>query len=182
MPARAAGIAAACLLMVLPAVFGCEEKIKPSVLSNVDSRTLPQQESWNSTVTLSDSGVVTAVIEAGYIRVYDQPPRTLLSEGVKVHFLDADGRETSVLTSREGQVNDQTNDLEASGDVVVVSKDSTVLSTTRLYWDSKKNLIHTPDYVSIVSPRERIQGRGFEADQNLRSYRIFKVTGQADAK
>ena len=28
---------------------GCEEKTMPSVSSTLDSRTLPQQESWNST-------------------------------------------------------------------------------------------------------------------------------------
>ena len=182
MPFRSAWSTAATLLILILACLGCEEKIKPSVLSNIDSQTLPQQESWNSTVTLSDSGVVTAIIQAGYIRVYDQPPQTLLSEGVTVHFLDADGKETSVLTSSDGQVDDQTNDLEASGDVVVVSSDSTVLKTTRLFWDNKKKLIHTPDNVDITSPKERIQGKGFEADQNLRSYRIFKVTGQADAQ
>jgi len=168
------------LVVVLVA---CEEKIKPTVLTQIDSTTLPQQESWNSTVTLTDSGKVKAVIRAGYIRVFEEPRRTMLSEGVVVDFFNDEGIKNSVLTSREGMVNDVTNDFEAWKDVVVVSQeDSSTLRTERLFWDNRKQLIHTPEFVSIVSPQEKIQGTGFEAEQNLNRYRIFRVSGQTQGK
>jgi LPS export ABC transporter protein LptC len=170
-------ILAAALFVVLA---GCEEKVKPTVLPEIDSKTLPHQESWKSTITISDSGIVKAIIEAGYIRVYEEPRRTLLSEGVVVDFYDEEGMKTSVLTSLEASVNDVTNDLEAWGNVVVVSQsDSTVLRTERLFLDNRRALIHTPEFVRIVSPREKIQGTGFEAEQNLKNYRIFKVSGES---
>lgn len=161
----------------------CEEKIRPTVLSTVDTRTLPQQESWNSTVTLTDSGKVKAIIRAGYIQVYEEPRRTMLSEGVVIDFYNDVGIKNSVLTSREGKVNDVTNDFEAWGNVVVVSQeDSTTLRTERLFWDNRKQLIHTTEFVSIVSPTEKIQGTGFEAEQNLNRYRIFRVSGQTQGQ
>ena len=160
-------------------LYACEEKIKPTVLFQVDSRTIPQQESWNSTVTLSDSGRVKAVINAGYIRVYETPRQTLLSDGVVVHFFNEEGKRSSVLTSKEGKVNDVNNDLEAYGNVVVVSEDSTILRTEKLFWSNSRQRVHTPEFVKISSPEERIQGRGFEAEQNLGNYRIFHVTGEA---
>jgi len=164
-------------------VAGCEEKIRPTVLPEIDSKTLPHQESWNSTITISDSGVVKAIIDAGYIRVYEEPRRTLLSDGVVVDFYDEEGVKTSVLTSLEASVNDVTNDLEAWGNVVVVSEsDSTVLRTERLFWDNRRELIHTPEFVRIVSPQEKIQGTGFEAEQNLKNYRIFKVSGETQTQ
>lgn len=158
---------------------GCEDKIKPTVLPGIDSHSLPQQESWNSTVTLSDSGRVRAVINAGYIRVFDYPRETHLSEGVFVRFFDEEGVQTSVMTSDEGKVDDNTNDLEARGRVIVVSEDSTRLVTDKLYWDNQKRRIHTPEFVSIMSHKEKVQGKGFESDQSLRNYRIFHVTGEA---
>ena len=171
------------LLFVLAcAAGGCEEKVKPSVLADVDSKNLPQQESWNSTVVISDSGKVKAVIEAGYIRVFDVSRETLLSEGVIVHFFDEQGVQSSELHSREAKVDDRTNDFEAIGDVVVTSSDSTVLRTERLFWDNAKQLVHTTDDVWITSPKESIQGKGFEAQQNLRNYRIFQVSGEARAQ
>ena len=74
---------ASCLLA------GCEEKIKPSVLPSVDSKTMPQQESWNSEIVLSDSGKIRAVIDAGYLCVYEGSRLTQMSEGVIVHFYDS---------------------------------------------------------------------------------------------
>ncbi len=159
-------------------LWGCEEKIKPSVLPGIDSQTIPQQESWNSTIALSDSGQLKALIQSGYIQKYDEPREILLREGVTVFFYDDEQRHTSTLTSREGKVDELTNNLEAHGNVVVISQESTRLQTEKLYWDNGRRLIHTPEYVSIVSPREQVQGKGFESDQQLRNYRIFRVTGR----
>jgi LPS export ABC transporter protein LptC len=163
---------------------GCEEKIKPSVISSVNSQTLPQQESWNSTIVVSDSGRIRAIIWAGYIRVYESSPVTQMSQGVKVRFFDAEGRQTSYLTSEEGSVDEVTNNLEAHKHVVVVSSDSSRLKTEDLLWDNRRQLIYTPrnEYVDITTPKEKLQGRGFESDQYLRNYRVFRVTGETRAE
>ena len=165
-------------LLALLAALGCEEKIKPTVLPGLDSQMLPQQESWKSKIVLSDSGRVKAVILAGYLRAFQSPAETHMSEGIVVHFYDTDGTQSSVLTARGGKVDDITKNLEASGDVLVVSSDSTHLRTEKLFWDNRKQLIHTPEFVRIDSPKERLQGFGFESDQHLRSYRIFRVSGE----
>jgi LPS export ABC transporter protein LptC len=170
------------LWILVVAALGCEEKIRPSVLQNLNSAQLPKQESWNSSIAVSDSGRSKALIRAGYIRVFEYPAETHLSQGVTVHFFDESGHETSVLTADEGKVDDMTNNLEARGNVVVVSTDSTRLRTSVLFWNNGTRLIHTPEFVDIVSPKEKIQGRGFEADQGLRNYRIFRVTGEAKAE
>ncbi|HTP12294.1 MAG TPA: LPS export ABC transporter periplasmic protein LptC [Bacteroidota bacterium] len=173
---------AATLLLASCWFAGCEDKIKPTVLPTIDSRTLPQQESWNSRITLSDSGKVRAVIDAGYLCSYEGSRQTQMSEGVVVHFFDTDGNQTSVLTSQRANVDEATNDLEAIGNVVVVSSDSTKLRTEHLYWDNKRQLVHTPEFVRINSPTEALQGHGFESDQNLRHYKVFHPTGQALTK
>lgn len=166
------------MALLVIALAGCEDKIKPTVLPGIDSQTLPQQESWNSKIVLSDSGNVKAIIRAGYVRVYQSPAETHLSEGIVVHFYDTEGKESSVLTAETGKVNDNTKNLEASGNVLVVATDSTQLRTQKLYWDNRKQLIHTPEFVRINSPKERLQGFGFESDQQLRQYKIFRVSGE----
>jgi LPS export ABC transporter protein LptC len=157
---------------------GCEEKIKPSVLPGIDPASLPQQESWNSTIVLSDSGKVLARIQAGYIQKFDAPQETNMSQGIVVYFYNELGQQTTTMKASRGVVNESTYDLRAEGDVVVVSDDSTKLRSERLFWDNKRRLIHTPEFVTVTSPRENVQGHGFESDQRLRNYRIFKVTAQ----
>ena len=170
------------LCAALIMLTGCEEKIKPSVISTIDSRTLPQQESWNSTITVSDSGRVTAIIFAGYIRVFESDQKTYLSQGVRVRFFNIHGIQTSVLTSDEGTVDEMTNNLEARKNVVVVSSDSSLMKTEQLFWDNNRQLIYTPAYVQITTKKDRLQGHGFESDQSLRNYRIFRVTGQSQTE
>lgn len=160
----------------------CEDKIKPSVLPTIDSKTIPQEESWNSHITLSDSGIVRAVIDAGYLELPEGSQQTHMSDGVVVHFFDTEGVQTSVLTSKEAIVDESTDNLEAIGNVLVVSSDSSKLRTEHLYWDNKRQLIHTPEYVRITSPTESLQGHGFESDQSLHNYKVFHPTGEALTK
>jgi LPS export ABC transporter protein LptC len=171
-----------CVCVLVLCMCGCGEKIRPSVLQGIDTKHGPQQESWHSTVVISDSGKVQARIIAGYIRKFDSPQETLLDSGVVVYFYNELGKQTTTMTALHGKVNERTYDIDAFGSVVVVSDDSTKLRSEKLYWDNQRRLIHTPEYVSIVSPKEKVQGQGFESDQRLRNYRIFKVTAQVRAE
>lgn len=167
---------AACALLLS---VGCAEKIKPSVLGGVSSATLPSQESWNTTVTFTDSGIVKAILKAGHIAAFEASKQTQLDSGVHVDFFDEHGVHSSVLTSRTGKVDENTNNLEAIGNVVVVSDSGVVVETEKLFWDNQRQLIHSDEFVKITSPKENLQGHGFESDQNLKNYKIFKVTGTA---
>jgi LPS export ABC transporter protein LptC len=164
------------------AVVGCEEKVKPSVLSGISSNQLPSQESWHSTITFTDSGIVKAVVKANHIYEYDNSKITYLEDSVRVDFFDQFGKHTSVLTSDKGQVDEGTNNLEATGNVVVRSDSGTVVHTEKMYWDNKMELIHSPEFVRITTPKEQLQGTGFESDYNLKNYKIFKATGTAESK
>jgi LPS export ABC transporter protein LptC len=161
---------------------GCAEKIKPSVLGSMPSASIPSQESWGSTVQFSDSGVTKAILKAGHIFAFDNTRQTFLDKGVHVDFFDALGRHSSVLTSERGNVDEATNNLEATGNVVVKSDSGVVVVTEKLYWDNARQRIYSDAFVKITSPTEQLQGQGFESDQNLKNYRIFRVTGSAESK
>jgi len=166
-------------MVILP---GCAEKVRPSVLSGVSSAQLPTQESWKSTITFSDSGIVKAIVHAGHIYAFDNSRTTYLDSGVVIDFFDEFGRHTTVLTSHRGSVDEGTNNLEATGNVIVTSDSGTVVRTEKMFWTNAKQLIHSPEFVHITSPTEDLQGTGFESDHNLRNYKIFKVTGTSERK
>lgn len=179
---RCVNVSAMLLFLILSVLAGCAEKIKPTAMKGIDSRTLPQQESWNPTITISDSGKVGAIVTSDYLEKYDAPPQTLLKGNVVVRLFNSLGKQTSVITAKEGKVNEQTNDLEAYGNVLVVSSDSSRLWSERLFWNNTKRLIHTPDFVRIVTIKEKLQGYGFESDESLKNYTINRVTGTADTQ
>ena len=168
---------ALCSVLVL-LLCGCEEKTKPSLIPLTQSD-LPSQESWQSKVIVSDSARTKAILWAGHIAVYKEQRYTLLDDSIHVDFFNELEEHTSVLTARRGKVNDVTRDFEAHDHVVVVSDDGTVLRTEHLFWDNARRKIHTDAFVDIVSRTEHIMGQGMQADQGLKNYEIFKVTGQA---
>ena len=168
------------LLLALLAL-SCEDKVKPSVVP-LPNTELPSQESWNSTITFSDSARVKAILWAGHISRFSFQKYTLLADSVHVDFFDSDERHTSLLTAKRGRVNDATQDFVAHGNVVVISDSGTTLKTDSLSWNNSTRKIYTQAFVDIVSPTEHIMGRGMESDQNLKDYKIFRVTGSAVTK
>ena len=167
-----------CALALLLAAAGCGERVNPSVVP-LPAAALPSQESWRSTVTFTDSARVKAVLWAGHIAEFQAERVTLLDDSVHVDFYDEEGRHTSLLTARRGKVNDATQDFEADDSVVVVSDSGSTMKTDRLYWTNADRTIHTDAFVDITSPTEHITGKGMVSDQDLKNYRIFRVTGEA---
>ena len=169
-------------VFLIPMLYGCAEKIKPSALGGISSASLPAQESWNTTITFTDSGIVKAVVKAGHISAYEHTRITQLDSSVRVDFFDEKGNHSSVLTSRRAQVDEGTNNLEAIGNVIVKSDSGVIVETEKLFWDNPRERIHSQEFVRITSPKEKLQGIGFESDQQLRNYKIFKVSGTAESK
>lgn len=170
------------LIVVLVILNGCsDQSVKPKVIS-IKTKELPDQESFNTKVVFSDSGIVKAILRANHIAVYSSRNETLLDGGIVVDFFDRDGNHTSVLTADKGRVDDLTQDLYAFGNVVARSDSGVVLKTEELKWVNSKRKIVTDKYVEITSPTEEIRGYGLESDQSLKDYVIFRVSGRIETK
>lgn len=88
-----------------------------------------------------------------------------------------EGKIVSTLTGKRGKINDKSKDIEIFDSVKVVSSDSVSLSTNRLYWNNATRKVSSEEFVRIKTPLEEIEGYGFESDQSLSNYRIFRVSG-----
>jgi LPS export ABC transporter protein LptC len=166
------------ILFVLSIIISAcsEEKVKPSIDASIKGAELPSQESWNSTVFFTDSGKTKAVLKAGHLRVYENSKETLLDSNITVDFYNDEDSISTILTAKRGKVNDATNDLYAFDSVVVVSDSGTTLKTDELMWRNKDRKIVSDKFVTILSPKEKIQGFGFESDQSLKNYVIYNIT------
>ncbi|MCL5030003.1 MAG: LPS export ABC transporter periplasmic protein LptC [Bacteroidetes bacterium] len=157
-------------------VAGCsEEKMQPSINSSLQVAKLPAQESWDDTVFFSDSGKTKAVLFANHLKMYDQPQETLL-DTIQVNFYNLLGKVSTVLNSNKGKVDDVTKDLYAIDSVVAVNDSGVTLKTQELMWRNRDRKIVSDKFVTIISPKEKIQGYGFESDQNLNNYTIYNIT------
>ncbi|MBI5663094.1 MAG: LPS export ABC transporter periplasmic protein LptC [Ignavibacterium album] len=164
------------IILLMIGIIGCSgERVKPPIDRSFQDQNIPTQESWNATVTFSDSGKIRAILFAGHIRMYSDKNETLLDSSIKIDFYDINEMKTTTLTSKRGRVDDLTNDLYAF-DSVSVESDSIIITTEEMMWRNKDRKIVSDKFVTILSPKEKIQGYGFESDQNLKNYVIYNIT------
>ena len=165
-----------CLFISVALISCSEEKVKPAIDKNIRVEELPAQESWNSRVIFSDSGKTKAVLETGHLRVFTEGQYTLLDEGVKVDFYDESEKISTVLTSLNGKVDDASQNLFAMDSVVAVNDSGVTINSDELMWRNKDKKIVSDKFVTITTPKEKIEGYGFESDQTLRNYVIHNIT------
>ncbi len=163
--------------IILSLAAGCsQERVKPTVNINLTEGELPSQESWNTEVIFSDSGITDAILHAGHLKVFEKAQETLLDSNIQVDFYNRLGKITTTLTAKKGKVDSRTNNLYAIDSVVAVSDSGVTLKTEELIWRNKDQKIVSDKFVTIISSKEKIQGYGFESDQALRNYVIYNIT------
>ncbi|MGD8780028.1 MAG: LPS export ABC transporter periplasmic protein LptC [Ignavibacteria bacterium] len=164
------------LIIFALAFVSCNEnKVKPTVDNLIINGEYPSQESWDSKILFSEEGKIKAVLYADHLTKYDNTQESYL-EGVKILFYNEEGVNTSVLTSDSGKVNDLTKNMYAINNVVAISDSGDTLTSDELLWVNKEKKIKTEKFVTIKSEAETIQGYGFESDQHLNNYVIYKIT------
>ena len=158
-------------------IYGCtKEKVEPTVNVQLTAEEIPDQESWNSTIFFTDSGKTRAILNAGHIKVFSKIKETLLDSNIRVDFYNNEEIHTTTLTSKRGKVDEKTNNLYAIDSVVAVNDSGIVITSDEMMWRNRDRKIVSDKYVTIVSPNEKIEGYGFESDQNLRNYIIYNIT------
>jgi len=165
------------LIFIWLSIFGCtKDKVEPTVNVKLTAEEIPDQESWNSIIFFTDSGRTKAILEAGHLRVFSRSKETLLDSNIVVKFFNDEELHTTTLTSKRGRVDEKTNNLYAIDSVVAVNDSGIVITSDEMMWRNKDRKIISDKYVTIVSPKEKIEGYGFESDQNLREYIIYDIT------
>ena len=142
----------------------------------------PVQESWGVKLTLTESGLKRGVIEAGHGEEYrvNSGNEHRLDKGIKVIFFDIAGKPTTTITAQKAVIH-QNQNIEAEGNVIITSG-TTVIKTESIQRTSKDKMIRSDKFVTISKPDETITGQGFESDQTLKKYRIFRGSGRAFIK
>ena len=170
-----------CFLVFLLLTTACT-KIEEHEASVAKTEELPDQESWNSKIILSEEGIVRCIIHAGHLQQFEAGEIAKIDEGMKVDFFDEKGEHTSQLTAREGEVHQKTKDLEASGDVVILSDDGVRLMTDHIRWDHARQKILAPGEVTLSTDQGTETGVGLEADAKFSHWTMREVTGHSEER
>ncbi len=146
----------------------------------------PAQEGWTIRIALTESGIKRGVIDAGHGAEYRVNGRSEhhLDGGVKVTLFDANGHAATIITAQKAVIHDN-QDIEAQDNIIItsgVSGNTTVIKTEYVKRSANDKMIRSDRFVTISKLDETIRGEGFESDQALKKYRIFRGSGEAFIK
>jgi len=133
----------------------------------------PETELKDATIVLTDKGIRNAVVRAAYIAKYSDTKETFARE-LDADFYDDNGIHTSNLVSDSGWINEEDQNMEVLGHVVVVNSDGVKLETESLTWDQSINRVVTDDFVKITRGNDILTGYGLITDQRMESIKILK--------
>jgi LPS export ABC transporter protein LptC len=153
---------------------GCQETgATPPVNAGAVADTA-DQTLFGVRLTLADRGVQRALLQADTAFTYEDNSRTELRT-VRSTFYTETGLKNGTLTSREGTYNVRSQNMEARGNVIVISDDGRRLETPQLRFDTGRNEISGDSAFVLTRPGEILQGIGFIADPALTHIRILRA-------
>uniref|UniRef100_A0A832I1U4 LPS export ABC transporter periplasmic protein LptC n=1 Tax=Eiseniibacteriota bacterium TaxID=2212470 RepID=A0A832I1U4_UNCEI len=175
---RAALAALAALALALPALTGCgrQRTAGPGPASGE----LPDQEVRDFVLTETHEGAVQWVLYARWAAMFDARNQ-ILARSIRVDFFGADGARTSELTAREGEINQLTKDMTATGNVVLRTTEGTRMTTEQLRFLNAKQRVVSDGLVRVDRGGDVLTGVGFESDPELRHFE-FKRRVQATVR
>jgi LPS export ABC transporter protein LptC len=122
---------------------------------------------------LTDRGVERAELFADTALTFDDNTRTEMRR-VRSTFYTQTGVKNATLTALKGTYNVRLGDMEARGNVVVLSEDGRKLETQQLKYDPAKNEISSDSAFVLTEPTRRVEGIGFTSDPGMKLMRVLK--------
>ena len=119
------------------------------------------------------------MIHAGHVRQFEDKQLIRLGGRIRMEFFDRTEEPTSVLTAQEGTVEQQTKNMEAWGDVVIVSGDSLRVEAQRIRWDQASKRIFAEGEVMVSDRQGTEHGEGLVFDGRSRTWTMTKVSGRS---
>lgn len=123
------------------------------------------------------------MIRAGHIQIYEEKQIIKAEGALRIDFYNRDdGSHASTLTAKRGEINQNTKNMSAWGNVRVVADDGVKLETDELRWDNNRQKILADGSVKMVTKNGIEQGVGFESDSNLKHWIMRNVRGRTTEK
>lgn len=162
------------IILLIVLTYCSEDKINPGIDNSAPGTEVANQESWNSQMIFyGTNGKLSAILYADYMVDY-AARRVKYLRKMKVNFYDSLQNISTSLVADSGKVDDIVMKFFAVGNVVAVNDSGTVLKTEELVWRRRDEKIVTDKFVTVTSKKEDLQGYGFESDQHIRNWTVFK--------
>ena len=161
--------------MIFPLIISCSKRVEN--INDNSTQELIENEIWNPIIipTREETKLIRAKSDKLYKNTNEM---ALLVGNVVVDFYNNEGNHISILYSDSARIDEQNNNLHANGNVYVVSDSGYTLTTNKILWDNRYEMIVAEDSVMFThSEGDTLYGIGFESDIDLERFKIFRPFG-----
>ena len=123
-------------------------------------------------------GALRARLHADTAYIWEDSAKTLMFP-VDLKLYDKNGAQTAHLTADQGELDSQTNNMFATGNVVLVTVDGNRrVLTEELHYDPQRERIWSDVHTVMFEGESRLEGSGFQANADMTDVQVFESTGE----
>lgn len=167
------------LFALIIAISACSEDKTPMAKAIKNRNLLPIMATYNVTTLISDSGVTQYRIKAKEWLVYDKVrnPYWAFYKGLFLEKFDTAHHVIATIKCDTATYFSVKKVWELKGHVKIKNVKGDRFSTSQLFWDQNAEKIYSKKFITIVQKGKFITGHGFESNQDMTVYTIFKTAG-----
>jgi LPS export ABC transporter protein LptC len=170
--------AARLFLIIVVGVFTACQNNRNDVMAIGKKKIMPSQTGKNITMLYSDSTKLKVKLDAPQMLMYNKDvkePLTILPKGLFVVFYNEEGQQATTLKGNYGVRYETSQRMEIKYNVEVINEKGEKLNTELLLWDEQNKKITTPVQVTITTAKQKIIGKGMEANQDFSRYELKEI-------
>jgi len=164
------------VVVMLLLFLSCKDKNDNLVSFTYDPEAVPTMVTDTVTTLISDSGITRYKLVADVWKVFDKAkePYWFFPEGIYLERFTPDfSIESTVIADTAWYYTNQ--DLwKLKDNVHVENIKGELFDSEELFWDQKNERVYSDKYIEIKRGVTEIKGYGFESNQAMTEYRIFR--------
>ncbi|MBR0453654.1 MAG: LPS export ABC transporter periplasmic protein LptC [Bacteroidales bacterium] len=164
------------LFMICPS---CKKEKTDTIANFADRKTVPAMYVDSVTTLISDSGRIRYKVIAQTWKVFDQAdePYWYFPEGVYFERFNDSLEVESIVRGDTARYFTEQELWELKNDVLVKNLSGEQFETNLLYWSQQKHKVYSDSFIRIQQADQILTGYGFESNESLSKYKIFKIKG-----
>ncbi len=156
--------------------FSCKDKNESLVALAYDPDEVPTMITNEVTTHISDSGITRYKLVADVWMVYDKAkdPFWYFPEGLYLERFTLDFEVEATVVADTAWYYTEQDLWKLKKEVHVENMQGEQFDSEELYWDQKNGRVYSDAYIEIQRGESQLKGYGFESNQQMTDYRIFR--------
>lgn len=157
-------------------LFSCKEKNANLVPFSYDPDSVPTMITTSASQLISDSGITRYRIVSDQWLVFEKAkdPYWYFPEGIYFEQFTPDFEIEATVEADTAWYYNEKDLWRLKQNVHVENREGEQFDSEELFWDGKNAKVYSDSYIEIKSGLTELKGYGFESNQTMTNYRIFR--------